>query len=137
MDRNMMSIYGWILIAVLCMGVLIAFATPFGKFTMEQITYTVEDMVDKVFDDGSEKPALDKPSLALNGNILTITPVDKATSYELYIGNRCVQTLTDNLTVDLNNYIDNSGIFVVKVIALSSAGQSDVAAIGYRVEFAT
>ena len=133
MDKTTMGVYGWILITLMCMSVLMGFATPLGQYAMEQVNYTLEDWFDKAFEDESDY-ALDKPALAISDTILTVTPVENATAYEVYVGMRLVETLTDTYTVDLSKYTSNTGFYVIKVVATSSQGYSDTAAIGYTIE---
>jgi hypothetical protein len=136
MDKTTLGVYGWILVALLCMGSLLVFATPFGKYTMNEVNYIIEELCDSAFaDPDAEQYTLAEPNLAINNSTLTITPVDGADSYEFYIGNRYVMTVTDNLVINLNEHINVTGIFVLKVVATNSAGEiSDTATIGYNLQ---
>lgn len=133
MDKNTLSNYGWILVSVMLMGVLMTFATPYGKYTMNNINYFVNGVIESAFDN-SEKPALDTPELSMNGSVLTIEPVEGATSYDVYIGNRFLVNLEGNTSIDLGEHITNPGIYVIKVMAVSDNGSSKMAAVGYRLE---
>lgn len=46
MDKNTLSNYGWIVIAVLVLSVMIALATPFGNFVKDAITNTANGLID-------------------------------------------------------------------------------------------
>ena len=132
MDKTTVGVYGWIIIAVLCMGVLLTFASPFGKLTVAQVNYAVNDMIDSAFV-VSEEVLLDTPELSIEGSILTIKEVERATSYKVYDGHTLLTTLTTERSIDLNDYITNPGIHVVKVIAISDTEHSKMTAIGYRL----
>ena len=44
MDKNTLSNYGWIVIAVLVLSVMIALATPFGKFVKTGVENTTQGL---------------------------------------------------------------------------------------------
>lgn len=46
MDKNTLSNYGWIVIAVLVLSVMIALATPFGKYIKDAVWSTTEGLFD-------------------------------------------------------------------------------------------
>ena len=46
MDKETLSNYGWIVIAVLVMVVMLALATPFGSFIAEAVQSTTQGLFD-------------------------------------------------------------------------------------------
>ena len=44
MDKNTLSNYGWILVSVMLMGVLMTFATPYGKYAMNNVNQCSESI---------------------------------------------------------------------------------------------
>ena len=46
MDKETLSNYGWVVIAVLILAVMIALATPFGKFISSAVQSTVQGLFD-------------------------------------------------------------------------------------------
>ena len=44
MDKETLSTYGWVVICVLVLVVMIALATPFGKFIAEAVKNTTEGL---------------------------------------------------------------------------------------------
>ena len=75
MDKNTLSNYGWIVIAVLVLAVMIALATPFGKYvesgvksTTEGLFSTSENAMNTAFGDMGvqvEKPTFEEVDEAL------------------------------------------------------------------------
>ena len=53
MDKETLSNYGWVVICVLVLVVMIALATPFGKFIADAVQNTTEALF------GASKEALD------------------------------------------------------------------------------
>ena len=46
MDKETLSNYGWVVICVLVLVVMIALATPFGKFIAEAVKNTTQGLFD-------------------------------------------------------------------------------------------
>ena len=46
MDKETLSNYGWVVICVLVLVVMIALATPFGKFIAEAVKNTTKGLFD-------------------------------------------------------------------------------------------
>lgn len=53
MDKETLSNYGWVVICVLVLVVMIALATPFGKYIAEAVKSTTQGLL------GASKNALD------------------------------------------------------------------------------
>ena len=51
MDKNTLSEYGWIVIVVIILAILIAFAVPFGDFVIASINNNVDNLVQTFGDD--------------------------------------------------------------------------------------
>lgn len=131
MDKETLTEYGWIIVSLLLVVVMLSFATPFGKMTMDKTINAVDDIVDRAIDEDTS--SIDAPELSLENGILTITPVANATSYQICCGRTLLDTITGT-TLDLKEYIDSEGVYVIKVVAISGTGaRSPVASIGYRV----
>ena len=43
MDKETFSSYGWVVITVIVIAIMIAFATPFGKFIVEAVQGVLDD----------------------------------------------------------------------------------------------
>ena len=43
MDKETFSSYGWIVITVIVIAIMISFATPFGKFIVDAVTDVLKD----------------------------------------------------------------------------------------------
>lgn len=54
MDKETMSVYGWILVATLIMSVMLAAASPFSRMVMNNVNDTVNDYVGKAFEEPEE-----------------------------------------------------------------------------------
>lgn len=71
MDKETLSNYGWVVICVLVLVVMIALATPFGKFIAEAVKNTTQGLFDASY------TALDKGLGAASGGAVTVaTPTD-------------------------------------------------------------
>ena len=46
MDKETLSNYGWIVICILVLSVMIALATPFGSFVSEAVQSTTQGLFD-------------------------------------------------------------------------------------------
>ena len=62
MDKNTLSNYGWIVIAVLVLSVMIALATPFGSYISEAVQSTTKGLFD------TNKNALDAAGITIDDN---------------------------------------------------------------------
>ena len=47
MDKNTLSNYGWIVIAVLVLSVMVALATPFGTYVENGVRSTTQGLFDE------------------------------------------------------------------------------------------
>ena len=45
MDKETLSNYGWIVICVIVLAVMITLATPFAEIIRDAVIYTVEDLI--------------------------------------------------------------------------------------------
>lgn len=83
-------------------------------------------------------PVLGSPTISLNGDILTITPVANATSYKIFSNNNLLTTSTTT-TVDLSTLFSESGTYTITVTALASgyleSGPSN--AVTYKLQLIT
>ena len=83
-------------------------------------------------------PVLGSPTISLNGDILTITPVANATSYKVFSNNNLLTTSTTT-TVDLSTLFSESGTYTITVTALASgyleSGSSN--AVTYKPQLIT
>ena len=83
-------------------------------------------------------PVLGSPTISLNGDILTITPVANATSYKVFSNNNLLTTSTTT-TVDLSTLFSESGTYTITVTALASgyleSGPSN--AVTYKFQLIT
>ena len=50
MDKETFSSYGWIVITVIVIAIMIAFATPFGDFIVEAVKKVLTDFKDTAAD---------------------------------------------------------------------------------------
>lgn len=69
MDKETLSNYGWVVICVLVLVVMIALATPFGKYIADAVKSTTQGLF------GASKEALDK-GLGAAANVTVSTPKD-------------------------------------------------------------
>ena len=83
-------------------------------------------------------PVLESPTISLNGDILTITPVTHATSYKVFSNNTLLTTSTTT-TVNLSNLFSKGGAYTITVTALASgyleSGPSN--AVIYKLQLVT
>ena len=83
-------------------------------------------------------PVLESPTISLNGDILTITPVANATSYKIFSNNNWLITSTTT-TVNLSNWFSENGTYTITVTALadgySESGLSN--AVTYKLQLVT
>lgn len=77
---------------------------------------------------------LSTPTIAINGTVLSITPVTNATEYKVFNGNAQIAT-TAGADVDLATYLTTAGTYTIKVQAVGSAEYkaSEYATIQYTV----
>lgn len=69
MDKETLSNYGWVVICVLVLVVMIALATPFGKYIADAVSKTTQGLF------GASKNALDQGL----SNAAGVTIADQAT----------------------------------------------------------
>ena len=69
MDKETLSNYGWVVICVLVLVVMIALATPFGKFIAEAVKNTTKGLFD------ASANALNQ-GLSEAANVTISTPAD-------------------------------------------------------------
>ena len=83
-------------------------------------------------------PVLESPTISLNGDILTITPVTNATSYKVFSNNNLLTTSTTT-TVNLSTLFSESGTYTITATALaegySESGLSN--AVTYKLQLVT
>ena len=70
MDKETLSNYGWVVICVLVLVVMIALATPFGKFIADAVKNTTEALF------GASKNALD---VGFSGTGVSVSSPDAIT----------------------------------------------------------
>lgn len=125
MDRETLSNFAWILISAMVGIVLITFATPFGLYAMEQTNQIVDDIVYRSMDDTKETL-----TATVEGDILTIKPLENAISYEIRNGHTLLTTTTQT-QIDLSEYIKSKGMHIIKITAIFENGCSDTFSVGY------
>ena len=83
-------------------------------------------------------PVLESPTISLNGDILTITPVTHATRYKVFSNNTLLTTSTTT-TVNLFNLFSKGGTYTITVTALANgyleSGPSN--AVIYKLQLVT
>lgn len=83
-------------------------------------------------------PVLESPTISLNGDILTITPVANATSYKIFSNNNLLTTSTTT-TVNLSTLFSESGTYTITATALADgyleSGLSN--AVTYKLQLVT
>ena len=83
-------------------------------------------------------PVLESPTISLNGDILTITPVTNATNYKVFSNNNLLTTSTTT-TVNLSTLFSESGTYTITATALaegySESGLSN--AVTYKLQLVT
>lgn len=109
MDKNSLSEYGWIIIIVIILSILIAFAPPFGKFVVTSIQNTVDSFVQSASGTVNMRP-LDAPQnlcvkVGATSDILTFDEVPKADGYKISIGND-EPFVSDTTTVDITGKLE-------------------------------
>ena len=74
MDKETLSNYGWVVICVLVLVVMIALATPFGKYIAEAVKHTTQGLF------GASHEALNEGlSSAAGVTVATNAPITYAT----------------------------------------------------------
>ena len=74
MDKETLSNYGWVVICVLVLVVMIALATPFGKYIAEAVKHTTEGLFG-----ASHKALNDTLSSAADVTVATNAPITYTT----------------------------------------------------------
>lgn len=46
MDKETLSNYGWVIVAVIVLGIMITLATPFGKYVTRAVSQFVDQLTD-------------------------------------------------------------------------------------------
>ena len=69
MDKETLSNYGWVVICVLVLVVMIALATPFGKYIADAVKHTTQGLF------GASHEALNK-GLSSAAGVTVATPAD-------------------------------------------------------------
>ena len=69
MDKETLSNYGWVVICVLVLVVMIALATPFGKYIADAVKSTTQGLF------GASQNALDK-GLSSAAGVTVATPAE-------------------------------------------------------------
>lgn len=103
MDKNTLSNYGWIVIAVLVLSVMIALATPFGEYIkagVESTTAGLFDTSEKALNvvgmSAKEKDVLKGNNIAVFGTSISAGIVGSKETY-------CMK-IADNNDMELSNY---------------------------------
>lgn len=128
MDKNSLSEYGWIIVIVIILAILIAFATPFGKFIVTSFQNTVDHFIQSTQNTIAGLKRLDSPgnisvSGETTGYILTFDLVDGADGYTIKVNGGEEITSTSN-SVNITDQLEGqTGAVTIAVIATDSTGK--------------
>ena len=134
MDKNSLSEWGWIVIIIIILSILIAFATPFGKFIVTSIQNTVDHFYQTTQDAFDAVIPLKQPkNLNVKNEVLSFDPVAGATGYTIKVGNR-ESFSVDSTTVGISDeLIGVEGEVVIFVNAFDDKKASPKAEYIYLV----
>lgn len=108
------------------------------KFIKDMSTSSNNDSLQFKVRTEQSLPVLESPTISLNGDILTITPVTNATSYKVFSNNNLLTTSTTT-TVNLSTLFSESGTYTITATALadgySESGLSN--AVTYKLQLVT
>ena len=87
MDKNTLTEYGWIIIIVIILAILIAFASPFAYFVVTSVKSVMSGVTQQVIVPPKESLTLPAPeNLRITDSVLSFDPVPGATGYVITIG---------------------------------------------------
>ena len=108
------------------------------KFRKDSSTSSNNDSLQFKVRTEQAMPVLESPTISLNGDILTITPVTHATSYKVFSNNTLLTTSTTT-TVNLSTLFSESGTYTITATALANgyleSGPSN--AVIYKLQLVT
>ena len=125
MDKNSLQEYGWIVIIVIIIAILIAFATPFGKFIVTSVQNIVDGISqinqDIIINLNKLKPPKNLFITNEETNyILTYDPVKEADGYIIFIDGD-EKIVTTETSVDITEHLEGlTGAVTVEVVATDS-----------------
>lgn len=127
MDKNTLSEWGWIIVVIIIIAILLAFATPFGKFVVASIQNMTDDFTQMVGGTFSNSNKLSSPKNLMvtdegENYILTYDPVTQADGYIVMINGE-EKIGTTQTSVDISKALDGlTGAVSVEVVATDSTG---------------
>ena len=139
MNKETFSRYGWIIIIVLILAVMITFAAPFGYAIVSGVNNFVNGFGNAMNGNaggggsGSSGIKLDAPTnLTLTNNQLSFDSVPNANQYILYVNDEVSATYATS-PIDVSTYIETYGTPITfKLVASDSTGTyGDSAATEY------
>lgn len=87
MDKNSIQEYGWIIIIIIVLAILIAFASPFGHFIVTSVQNTMQHLPQSAITALDSIEPLSAPqNINVKDEVLTFDPVAKATGYTIKVG---------------------------------------------------
>ena len=123
MDKNTLSNYGWIVIAVLVLAVMIALATPFGKYiesgvksTTEGLFSTSENAMNTAFGDMGvqvEKPTFEDGYKTPNGGTTETPDVPSGPAF----GDNKIEYGKNDPDLNHNGVIPEGGTYYTDIVA--------------------
>ena len=130
MDKRSLAEWGWIIVIVLILAFIIAFATPFGTF----IVTSVKGLLFSFNQAGSNTGGLNTPqNLNVYNEVFSFDPVDEATGYEVTVAGGAPFTITDS-SVDISDKLIGLGGYIdITVKAFNDTFTSKVAKYIYLV----
>ena len=120
MDKNSLSEYGWIIIIVIILSILIAFAAPFSNFVVTSIVGMTES-----FSNTFQRPVDAPENVQIKGYDLSFDVAKNADQYKISVGN-AEEFIAESVDVpiDLTEILATQpGIVKISVTASDSTGQ--------------
>ena len=116
MDKETLSNYGWIVICVLVLAVMIALATPFGTFVSEAVQSTTKGLFDV------NKSALDAAGIIVDDNDFETEPNNVLEGKTLAIFGTSISITGDKyVTTSYNEALAEKHNMILKNYAVSGA----------------
>jgi hypothetical protein len=84
MDKETLSQYGWVVIVIIVLAIMIGLATPFGSFVKQSVDNTVHSFGDKIIvslDDANVDTATNKPKLAVKEGTIGVIDTSRRDKY--------------------------------------------------------
>ena len=113
MDKNTLSEYGWFVILIIILAIMLVVAQPVGNMVNKGLT----NVANEFFPTNVESKQLDAPSVSIRNDVKTIRGEHRAEEFKIYVDDMYVDTV-DEGEVDLTDYSWGSDEHIIRIVAI-------------------